>query len=260
MMKMILNFTVLTLLLTAAPRLADAQSSSKAGRPSFDFRKKAESKETSRWTLAEWLDQKDRNYMMDLWLGMYAPSPYEFYISGNYNSNAKEEALGNSPFAAGSENYRSYSGSIGAYALIMGIVGEYENNTGAGYVDTSGSLNIRILGNAIQGTHLVLQGGLRTREIALSNTRLNQTFTGAELEIYVMRYFGLHGLYRNFLPYNEGTLGETKGTRSEAGAFIDFGPVRIYVNQYWDVQESMLNNTPNKNERTGTQSGLKFFF
>ena len=77
----------------------------------FDYSIKVERKEKSRWTLKDWLEQKDRNHMMDLWLGMYAPSPYEFFISGgytSYNSSTNQSAVSKS-------SYQSYSGALGAY-------------------------------------------------------------------------------------------------------------------------------------------------
>src|SRR4051812_10192033 len=91
----------------------------------FDFRQKAEKKATSRWTLQEWLEQKDRNRMMDLWLGMYSPSPYEFYVRGAYQTYRTTY----DPMSIEEKSYQSFSGGLGAYATIIGIEGGYENNT-----------------------------------------------------------------------------------------------------------------------------------
>ena len=53
--------------------------------------KKQEEKTKARWTLAEWLAQKQRNQMMDLWLAQNShSSPYEGFIEGqaiNYNES-----------------------------------------------------------------------------------------------------------------------------------------------------------------------------
>lgn len=232
------------------------------GGQTFDFRKKAESKAGQRWTLQEWLEQKNRNYMMDLWLGMYAPSPYEFFVSGAYDSYDLSTSIAPSATADTKASHKTYSGSVGAFATIIGLIGEHENNTEEGYNDTTGSFNLRILGNAVQGTHLMLQYGLRTHQIdnSINQTRLNQQFAGADLDLYLMRHFGLHGNYRSFMPYTEAVLGETKGTRTEAGAFLDFGPVRVYGNWYSEKQDSTLTNVLTHTDRTGIQSGLKFFF
>jgi hypothetical protein len=262
-LKALLLFGLFTLPIATQAQRAKGPS---AG-ANFDLRKKAEAKEGKRWTLSEWLEQKNKNYLMDLWLGMYGPSPYEFYISGC--SISSESTTTYTPTSAGTDlknSYRSYSGSIGAYAMIMGLVADYENNTELGRNDLSGSLNLRVLGNAVQGTHLIIQYGLRTRHIdnSINQVRLNNQFAGADLDLYLMRYFGLHGAYRSFLPYNEPILGETKGAKTEAGLFIDFGPVRIFGNWYSDDESSTLNGptstTTSKTIDTGIASGVKLFF
>lgn len=240
-----------------------AQTKSTWGGPGFDFRKKAESKEGTRWTLQEWMAQKEKNHIMDLWLGMYAPSPFEFFISGSHHSYNSTLSTMPASSPETSNSFKSYQGAIGAYAMIIGLQGEYENNWEEQYNDLSGSINLRVLGNAIQGTHLLLQLGQRTRNLNSTTTnplKLSNTFTGAELDIYLMKYFGLHGLYRSYLPNDETSLGQVSGTRSEAGMFIDFNAVRIYGNWFSDKQESLLSGTITKRDRTGIMTGIKFFF
>lgn len=252
---------LLLLIFTILGNHAQAQSGHGGG-PSFDYRKKAESKEGKRWTLTEWLEQRNRNYLMDLWLGMYAPSPYEFYLGGTYLTYEKTTSTTPQTTPDIKISPRSSTVSVGAYALVMGLVGEYENNVEEGYNDLLGSLNIRILGNAVQGTHLILNYGLRTRNIdnSVNQTRLNQQFAGADLDLYVNKFFGLHGNYKSFFPYTEAVFGETKGSKTEAGVFIDFGSVRIFGNWYNEKQDSLLNSATTHSETTGIQSGLKFFF
>src|SRR5690606_14405391 len=46
--------------------------------------RKQKQKESSRWTLEGWLAQRDRMRLMDLWLALHSPSPYEFYLGGEY--------------------------------------------------------------------------------------------------------------------------------------------------------------------------------
>jgi len=233
-----------------------------SGGGGFDFRKKSDNKEVKRWTLQEWMEQKNKNYIMDLWLGMYAPSPYEFFLSGSALSYINTTVTNPTPGTSTSANHSSTQGSIGAFATVMGLIGEYENNTEESYNDVSGSLNLRALGNAVQGTHLIFQYGLRTRNINsnINWVRFNQQFAGADLDLYLMKHFGLHGNYRQFFSYTEPTMGDITGTRSEAGVFIDFGPLRIFGNWYTEKQDANSSGTITHSDRTGTQSGLKFFF
>lgn len=245
-----LTATLLAFLMVAGipQRTHAADGSTGSGR--FDFREKAKSKEGSRWTLSEWLEQKERNKMMDLWLAMYAPSPYEFYISGNYWTYESEDSAVVNSYG----KHSTIAGRLGAYATIVGVELEYNNNNEEKYNDQSGALGIRIAGNAVQGTHLILQAGLRTRYDSSSGSteRLNQTFAGADLDLYITRYFGLHGNYRHFFPATQGATTDIKASRSEAGLFIDFAAVRLFGNLTTE-------NTATR-ERRGVSSGLTFYF
>lgn len=222
----------------------------------FDFRQKADKKAGSRWTLQEWLEQRDRNRMMDLWLAMYAPSPYEFYIKGSYHSYKTETDPVSSPPET---SYTSGSGGLGAYATIVGLEVDYENNTAEAYSDLQGAVNLRIMGNAVQGTHLIIRYGQRTRNLP-SAVRITNPVAGADLNLYVTKYFGLMGSYDQFLDNWEGSLGTYSGSRSEAGGFIDFGSVRLFGNWFKDIQKNELAGVPTTVTRTGVQSGLQFFF
>jgi hypothetical protein len=250
------SFLILTLLsLLTDP--AFAQGANRWGGPGLDFRKKAEAKEGKRWTLQEWLEQKERNRMMDLWLAMYAPSPYEYFLSGSYQSY--ENTASTQPATSEVQSsYRSSSGSVGAYAYLMGLQVEYENNIEESFNDLSGSLNLRVLGNAVQGTHLILNYGQRTRN-ATGQETLRQQFAGADLDLYLMRSFGLHGHYRGYLPTSD-SFGDITGSRSEAGAFIDFGALRVFGNWFSEKLEMSKSGIIERTGRTGVQSGLKFFF
>jgi len=229
------------------------------GRFNFNAREKTEKKESSRWTLQEWLAQKERNRLMDLWLAMYSPTPYEFFIKGASHSHSTTYE----PALIAEKSYQSYSGGLGAYATIVGLEGDYENNAAENYNDLSGSFNLRILGNAVQGTHLILRYGLRTRSgstAAGTDFRIGNQFAGADLNLYLTRHFGLQGVYHQYLPADEPNLGTITGTRTEAGAFIDFSMVRLFGNWFSDVQKNDLAGSLTTIQRTGTQIGLKFFF
>jgi hypothetical protein len=254
--------SLLLMSLLATP--TEAQRKGLGGGPSFDFRKKSESKEGTRWTLKEWLEQKDRNHLMDLWLGMYAPSPYEFFISGQMLSYDRTSSTitTTSTTTGPASPYRSSSGALAAYATVVGLMGEYENNHEEGFNDLAGSLNLRLIGNAVQGTHLIVNYGQRTRNTVTSSgvQTLRQNFASVDLDLYVMKYFGLHGNYRSDLPTSDANLGDVSGSKTETGAFIDFAALRIYGNWYSEKQDATRGSQTDRTVRTGIQSGIKFFF
>lgn len=247
-----LFFLISSVLFSLAVFGADASTGS--GR--FDFRKKATSKEGSRWTLQEWMAQKERNQIMDLWLAMYAPTPYEFFLGGSYLSY---ETSVDNPQTKNS--FTSTSGRLGAYATVVGVEVEYENNTKENYSDLLGSLQLRVLGNAVQGTHLILGYGMKTRTMeGATQTTLRPQFASADLNIYLNRFFGIQGAYRYELPLKDETYGEVKSSRGEAGIFIDFNAVRIFGAWFNEREERTLNSSTTITSRTGGKSGLIFFF
>jgi hypothetical protein len=229
------------------------------GGSAYNFRQKSEQKEKSRWTLQEWLAQKERNHLMDLWLAMYSPSPYEYFVKGSYNTLKTTYT----PAAVAEDSHQSYAGGIGAYATLIGLEGDYENNSQEKYNDLIGSLNLRILGNAVQGTHLILRYGLRTRsgtDTSGQAFRVGNQFAGADLNLYLNHHFGLQGLYHQYLPSDDATLGTVTGTRTEGGLFIDFDMLRVFGAWFSDTQKNELAGATSTIQRTGIQTGVKFFF
>ncbi|KHD89509.1 MAG: hypothetical protein OM95_03435 [Bdellovibrio sp. ArHS] len=235
--------------------ISEAQSRSRWG-SGIDFTQRAANREKSRWSLTEWLEMKQRNRMMDMWLSMNSPSPYEFMLGGSYNS-FKTEVLD-----SGVENsYTSFAGEASAYAQFVGLTAEYENNTEEDFHDLAGMLNIRLLGNSIQNTSFTIHYGQRTRE---SNThgRLSQQFGQASLQVYLTKYFGIDGKYRYFLPTSTDELGDVGGSYTEAGLFIDFKAVRIFGAWYKENQKTKIPAAADDTvtDRQGIRSGLKIYF
>lgn len=223
----------------------------------YNFSQKAERKAESRWTLQGWLEQRDRNRMMDLWLSMNSPSPYEFFLSGAYQDfDSKDESLNREA------HYTSALYSVGAYSGIIGLEGFYENNSSEEQIQSGGSLNLRIVGNAVQGTHLIIHYGYRSLQLKenVQVTTVNQAFAGGDLNMYLTRSFGLSGLYRYYFPVDKDVIGSLTGHRTEAGAFIDFSMFRVFGSWYSDYQTTKPNQVERNLNRTGIMSGLKIFF
>jgi hypothetical protein len=239
-----------------ANNAVSAEGSGDGGR--FDFSQKTKDKENSRWTLQDWLAQKQRNHLMDHWLEMYAPTPYEFFLEGNV-SNYKMSSIPNSSV---DESHQSTAGSVGAFATVVGLEGSYEHNIEENYTDLAGALNLRILGNAVQGTHLQLFYGLRTRTINTAgvDNRIGNPMAGADLNLYVTRFAGISGRYSHYLEIENETLGKVSGYKSEAGLFIDFKNFRIQGSWYYDRQEMEKAQVKSAVDRSGVKTGFKFFF
>jgi hypothetical protein len=252
-------FLILMIFLSSlAPALAAGSSpsftgdSSSSGKGSFTER--AERRESKRWTLQEWLAQKDRNSMMDAWLSMNAPSPYELMLGGSYNSFQTD--ITNTT----ATKHTTYAGSFSAYAQFVGLTAEYENNTDEGFNDSAGLFNLRLIGHTIQGSYLTLHYGQRTRNIDLNSVRLTQQFGQASLQLYLIKNFGFDGLYRSYLPTSETTLGDVTGNTTEGGAFIDYKNFRVFGTWYKELLMYKKSGTETDTTRSGIRSGVKIFF
>lgn len=251
-----MRWLLLTLALSlTSPALAQWKNPLAGLGAAEDFRKKAEAKKASRWTLSEWLEQKERNRMMDLWLGMYAPSPYEFILSGQYEPY--ETKIWNG-LTETRTKYTSSSGSVAFYALILGVEAGYENNVAESFTNVEGMVNLRVLGNSNQSTHLNLHYGARKK--TFSGSELNQQLAGVELDLFLAQHLGVHGLYREYLPTEDANLGTTKGNKSELGGFIDYSFFRLFGNWFVERQSSTLNTIETRRDRSGFQYGLKIYF
>jgi hypothetical protein len=233
-----------------------AQSSSAGSRP-WLLSKSAAARESKRFTLQEWLENKERNKMMDMWLSLNTPTPYEIVIGGSLQSYSTESSsLGVST----SQSHNTINGEFSAYAKYVGLSLEHTNNAEERFNDTTGIFNLRVLGNSVQGSHLTLHYGLRTRTANDKSYRLNQTFPALTLQLYLMKYFGIQGNYRGFTAVTESFYGDTAADEITYGAFIEYGALRLFGDVYQERQNSKLNNIESTYKREGARVGLKLYF
>lgn len=199
--------------------------------------KKQEDKAKNRWSLADWLDTRDKMRMQDLWLALHSPSPYEFYLGGNYQFNQ-----------APTGSFNAWEAYFAAYASIFGLEGRYESGLDKRWF---GIFDFRVFGYHDQSTNITLQVGLRDNTNSAGHFR--SILTGVSLTIYLAKFFGIEGLYRHYFsstPTDSG--GIDSGDRFLAGAFLDFKFVRIYGEYFWNVE--------NLSDSSGIVVGTKLYF
>jgi hypothetical protein len=181
--------------------------------------KKQEEKAKVRWTLSEWLDTRDRMRMMDLWLAIHSPSPYEFFLSGNLQLNQGMPQNGAAV-------------DFGAFVSIFGIETTYETNFDTRWY---GIFDLRVFGYHDQSTNITFQGGLRNSSgIGKAGSyNLNNIFAGVKLNVYIKRYFGIEFLARHFFATGINASGLGLGEdRFQAGIFLDYKFLRIFLDYY----------------------------
>lgn len=233
--------------------VAEAQDTGGSSRP-WLLSKGGSAREAKRFNLYDWLEQKNRNQVMDMWLSMNTPSPYEFMIGANMNSYSLSDQVNPD------KKIKTYEGELSAYATLVGLTGEYQNNTEEQFKDTTGMFNLRLFGHTLQGTHLTVHYGLRTRTDSGGMYRLNQQFAAGTLQLYLFKYFGIYGNYRHFIPITESHYGDTEGNIATTGVFIDFASLRIMGSYFKEQQNSLKNGTETKINREGSKIALQLYF
>ncbi len=226
-----------------------------------DFGRRASNREAKRWTLQDWLDTKDRNRMMDLWLSLNSASPYEAMVSAAYKSYLRDIDVPKTQ-----NSFTSVDGSVTAHAHIVGLTVDYENNPQEKLNDLSGMLNLRLFGESIQSSYLALHFGQRTRTYSNSDTPKDykNQFGQVSLQLYLMKYFGIDGFHRIYISStNDIAKEEIAGSISEAGIFIDFKALRIFGAAYRDYEIIKSTITPfveTSTIRSGSRAGVKIYF
>jgi hypothetical protein len=207
---------------------------------------KQEKKAENRWSLAQWLETRDRMRLMDLWLALHSPSPYEFYLGGEYQFGRADS----------SPSFNANAGKLyfGAYASIFGLEAQAQFRQS----EWAALFNVRVFGLHVQATNITLHGGLRSKNDP--TTYLNP-LAGASLTLYLFKYFGVSAMYRHYFGplHNDPGISES-GHRFEAEAFLDFSFLRIYGQFFSELLDRSAGPGLSTRDREGFALGVRAFF
>jgi hypothetical protein len=205
--------------------------------------KKQEEKAKTGWNLSDWLATRDKMRLMDLWLALHSPTPYEFFVGGSYwliGTGSQKNAL---------------RVQAAAYASIFGL--EYQR----GFSSLAESLyffHLRIFGFHAQGTNITLQTGIRSSD---EPSVARSAFAGVGMSIYLARFFGIDGFYRHYFASVPSSAGyAVSGSHAEGGAFIDFKFFRIFGNYFYRPETTVRPGTTSNQSIVGANLGMKLFF
>ena len=204
--------------------------------------KKQEEKKNYRWSLAGWLETKEKMRLMDLWLALHAPSPYEFIFGGDYLTGSQTPG---SSFSGGSLFFI-------AYASIFGL--ELKGQLKAPVDYWQAVFRLRIFGYHDQASNITLHAGVRTRQ---GTDSFRNALTGGSISIYVAKFFGIEGKAIHLFDSTPSPLGtQFSGTEFDMGAFIEFSFVRIFGKYF--SHPSTLNGS--EISETGVRFGTQLYF
>lgn len=226
----------------------------------MDLMKKRQSnKESTRWTLVDWLAQKRRINLWDQWLAANrSANIFELQLGGgkfDYELETKTPSVKTTV----SESSQVYSVDIWLY--FVGLRGEYEDQDSS-VTTKSGLISLRLLGSSLQSTYLALNGGLQVREDDTSGTneKWENMFASGSLNIYLLDFLGVHGEYRYFFPKKSNLETELSGSRLKGGGFLEYGVVRVVGNYWQENYELDSGNQTEDQERSGLELGLRLTF
>jgi hypothetical protein len=220
-----------------------------------DWSQKTEKKSAQRWTLKEWLAQKERNRWMDQWLILHTPTPYEFAAeisSLNYQITSTSPQPG----------HQSLVGSLTAYATLVGLEFQTNNNSSEGFIDNTGLFHLRLLGASDQASHFAVSLGQKRRDYKSLALPLRSQYLGqADLTLYFNNHFGLKALYREYSPLeNDADFGTLKGSEQSLAIFIDFAALRIFGGPTLEKETQTKAGQLTERNTRGVQSGLRLYF
>lgn len=223
--------------------------------------KKAEAKKESRWTLQEWLGQKERNRQMDLWLLMHTPqaSPFETFFT--FETGTYERATDVEGIRQEEKSFRLLRGGFSAFAGLAGLEGRYDSGADDQF-GWDAQFSFRLYGGAYQGTHIILFYGVRNREedTELEPDIFQNQYSGVDVNLYVTQFFGLLGRYAYIFKENSERQVSLEGRHYEAGAFIDYSFMRVF-GRYTAEFLTLKGTSPSPEKlRKGLSGGLQFFF
>lgn len=206
--------------------------------------KKQEDKEKTRGYLADWFETKQKFRMMDMWLALHSPSPYEFFVGTDYrvSDDHKDDFPGNTQL------------HFGAYASIFGLE---INKTMTEGGEFTGLFALRVFGYHVQSTNLTLQFGLRSQ----GSPAYRDAVGGLAYTLYLMKPFGLTGFWRHYFDSTPNSTGNTvSGDRFELGPFLDFGILRFDGGYFHETITTSSNGASSDAPHSGVFLGTKIFF
>ncbi len=253
-----LNFSLRFLSVITLATLFTFSSLAEAQYFQADFMKRRQAdKESTRWTITDWMAQKKKIDLMSLWLaGNRSKSVFEMDLGGGVQElKVKTESGGVSV----EDNYNSTRYNLSMFVYMVGVQGSLVDSD-EGYKQWSANLNLRLLGSSQQNTRFNIKYGYRERELDIGNEKWAQQFAGAELNLYITHFMGVEGDYNYFFKDTSNSGTELSGEESRAGLFLEFGFLRLYGHYRHDRETKRLSGIDTKVRREGFEYGAKLSF
>lgn len=218
------------------------------------------SKDSSRWTLTDYLSQKQKVRLMDQWLSLNGSAvKLESIISGGSLRYDMTSTDGSGVKVTSTENITT--GKLSIFYTIFGVEGEYEKSN-KDWNSWSAMGSLRLLGSSQQNTNLTASYGFREKKLtgAAPETFQNQ-FAQGSLNIYITSFMGIDGTYRTYFDHKSNQGRNFKGVRASAGLFFEIKFLRIFGQFHQENSEITPadGSAPTKEEKHGIDVGARIF-
>jgi hypothetical protein len=212
----------------------------------------------SQWTLADWLLQKNQRALMDHWLSLNRDDGlFDVRLQGGHSEFGvrTKDAAGTARVTTRAQSYE-----LDLYVSLFNLYGEYEKREDQ-RESYGGGLGLRLLGANGRTTSLVARYGWRKLRDLKDQEEWENQFAEGQLQVYVVKQFGLTGRYRHYFPSESNKGTRLEGHRVTAGAFIEFGAIRLYGNYHIEPIRLKPDGSEVKSEnREGYNAGVALNF
>jgi hypothetical protein len=216
--------------------------------------KKSQDKESTRWTLSDWITQKKSFNAMDQWLAVNRTlDKFEFNIEGG--KRTYDVTVGGNVLK---EDITHYGATF--YWSIFGLTYQFEDSS-EDFTRESIQFNLRLLGASSQTTSLTAFYGIRTWKYENPASELKNNYAGAKLTLYLTSFFGIEGEYKKFFKESDAATNTTyESENAEYGVFVDLVFVRLYGQAFKEKSQSTPAGGPTTEVvRDGAVAGVRFY-
>jgi hypothetical protein len=207
-----------------------------------------------RWTLADWLAEKEQFRIEDQWLALHRTSGWFALELGGGSESYSYTDKGTTTSQTATDI------DAGLWLSIFGLNYLYENSN-EDWSRQSASVNLRLFGTHARSTYFNVGFGERWWSFSNPTSSVANSFIEAKLNLYIFRIFGIEGQYDDYLTATASDQSTYSGNKVQYGAFFEIGFLRIGAREILET----TNHTPSggaldKQTRNGTELELGFFF
>lgn len=210
-------------------------------------------KDSVRWTLSDWMSQKQQFRIQDQWLALNKQAKeFEFGINGSTQSY---DSTNNGVTTNETASVYSVSLWYKIFGLEYSILDSSED-----FTRTSYQFNVRLFGQSANSTSLTAFYGQQETEDESTGLDYKGQFAGGDLKLYIFDFFGLTGNYRSDFESEDSNNTMYEGYRAAYGAFIEVFIFRIGAEVFREsVEVTPSSGAARTDKRDGVQTSVQIY-